>query len=63
MTPIGKITSGGFGPTVQNAISMGYVQTDFATVGTKIFADIRGKRMEARITTLPFINLNFKRSN
>jgi len=42
---------------------MGYVQTDFATVGTKIFADIRGKRMEARITTLPFINLNFKRSN
>ena len=63
MTPIGRITSGGFGPTVQKAISMGYIQTDYASVGTKIFADIRGKRMEASITTLPFTNLNFKRSN
>ena len=63
MTPIGRITSGGFGPTVQKAISMGYIETDYASVGTKIFADIRGKRMEASITTLPFTNLNFKRSN
>jgi len=61
--PIGRVTSGGFGPTVEKAISMGYLETSYTKVNTKIFAEIRGKRMEAVVTSLPFTKLNFKRSN
>jgi len=61
--PIGKVTSGGFGPIVERAISMGYLDTRYTKVNTKIFAEIRGKRMEAVVTSLPFTKLNFKRSN
>lgn len=61
--PIGKITSGGFGPSVQKPISMGYLNTKYAKINTKIFAEIRGKRLEAVVTSLPFTKLNFKRSN
>ena len=61
--PIGKITSGGFGPSVQKPISMGYLNTKNAKINTKIFAEIRGKRLEAVVTSLPFTKLNFKRSN
>ena len=61
--PIGKVTSGGFGPIVERAISMGYLDTSYTKVNTKIFAEIRGKRMEAVVTSLPFTKLNFKRSN
>jgi aminomethyltransferase len=60
-TSIGVITSGGFGPTVQHAISMGYINTEFSEVGTTVFAEIRGKRMEATIIALPFTPPNFKR--
>ncbi len=60
-TQIGAITSGGFGPSVQAPISMGYVGTEHATTGTTIFADIRGKRLPATVTKLPFITPNYKR--
>ncbi len=55
------LTTGGFGPTVQHAISMGYINTEFSEVGTTVFAEIRGKRMEATIIALPFTPPNFKR--
>lgn len=60
-TAIGSITSGGFGPTVQHPISMGYVKTEYAKADTPVFAEIRGKRMPATITALPFTPANFKR--
>ena len=60
MTPIGRITSGGFGPTVQKDISMCYIKTDSASVGTKIFATILSTRMAESITTLPLNNFTFK---
>jgi aminomethyltransferase len=59
--PIGTITSGGFGPTVGHPVSMGYVTTEFSVVDTTIYAEIRGKRMAARVCTLPFTPANFKR--
>ena len=60
-TSIGVITSGGYGPTVQHAISMGYINTEFSKIGSTVFAEIRGKRMEATVTALPFTPSNFKR--
>ncbi|HKS60709.1 MAG TPA: glycine cleavage system aminomethyltransferase GcvT [Xanthobacteraceae bacterium] len=53
--PIGKVTSGGFGPSVNGPISMGYVAKEFAAVGTKVQLIVRDKPMPAEIVTLPFV--------
>ncbi len=60
-TPIGEVTSGGFGPTVQGPMSMGYVAAENAALGSTIYAELRGKRMPALITKMPFTPANFKR--
>ena len=52
--PIGKITSGGFGPTVNGPIAMGYVTTANAKPGTKVQLVVRGKPLPAEIVTMPF---------
>ena len=59
--PIGRITSGGFGPTVGGPIAMGYVPTDHAEEGTVLFAELRGKRLPVAVAALPFVPANFKR--
>ena len=59
--PVGSITSGAFGPTVQAPVSMGYVPIDLSTPGTIISAELRGKRAAVEVTTLPFTPANFKR--
>ncbi len=58
---IGEITSGGFGPTVQAPVAMGYVSIDLAKTGTDIFAEVRGKRLPATVAAMPFTPANFKR--
>ncbi len=59
--PIGTITSGGFGPTVNGPVAMGYVAAEFAADGTQIFGELRGKRAPVTVTPLPFVAANFKR--
>ncbi len=51
---VGFITSGTFGPTLQKAISMGYIDKKHAAVGTEVSIDIRGKSAAAKIVELPF---------
>ncbi len=58
---IGKITSGGFGPTVGGPVAMGYVPVDLAKPDTKVFGELRGKRLPLSVTKLPFVAANFKR--
>ena len=58
---IGKITSGGFGPTVGGPVAMGYVTRDHATIGTTIYGELRGKRLPLSVTKMPFTPANFKR--
>ena len=58
---IGAITSGGFGPTVNGPIAMGYVESAFATVGTKVQLIVRDKALPATIVKLPFVPNRFKR--
>ncbi len=53
--PIGSVTSGGFGSSAGHPVSMGYVSSDLATVGTSVFAEVRGKRVPATIAKLPFV--------
>jgi aminomethyltransferase len=53
-TPIGKVTSGGFGPTVGGPIAMGYVDAAHATAGTATQLLVRGKPLAATVVKLPF---------
>ena len=56
---IGKITSGTFGPSVEYPISMGYVDSNYSSINTKIFLEIRGKKIAANICKLPFYKKNY----
>ncbi len=51
---IGLVTSGGFGPSVNGPIAMGYVARAHAAVGTPINLIVRGKPLSAHVVTLPF---------
>ena len=51
---IGSVTSGTFSPTLQKPIAMAYVPPEWAKIGTDLEIDIRGKRVAAQITSLPF---------
>lgn len=58
---IGAVTSGGFGPTLNAPVAMGYVPTPFANVGMKIFAEVRGRRLPLNIVRTPFVANTYKR--
>ena len=58
---IGTITSGGFGPTVNGPVAMGYVETSFSKAGTVVQLVVRDKPIPAQIVTLPFVPHNYKR--
>ena len=59
--PIGAVTSGGFGPSANAPVAMGYVPSNLAATGTKIYADVRGKRLEMAVAPLPFVPSTYKR--
>jgi len=52
--PIGRITSGGFGPTVGGPVAMGYVNSAHAKTGTAVGLMVRGKKIPASIVKMPF---------
>ena len=60
-TPIGIVTSGGFGPSADAFVAMGYVDTATAHARPTIYADVRGKRAALRITDLPFVAHRYRR--
>ena len=59
--PVGRVTSGGFGPSLDAPVAMGYIDAAFATAGTKIELMVRGKARPAEIASLPFIPARYKR--
>lgn len=59
--PIGKVTSGAFGPSIQKSISMGYVLKEYTDLETTIYGDVRGKLLAARVTSIPFKKSNYKK--
>ena len=58
---VGKITSGGFGPSVNGPVAMGYVAREFATPGTKLHLVVRGKPLPAQVVPMPFAPHRYKR--
>jgi aminomethyltransferase len=59
--PIGKVTSGGFGPSLNAPVAMGYVPSSFAGVGTTVFAEVRGQRLPLKVAATPFVPNTYKR--
>ena len=58
---IGVVTSGGFGPSVNAPVAMGYVTSTGDVAGGTIYADLRGTRVPLRLSALPFISTTYKR--
>jgi aminomethyltransferase len=53
-TPIGRVTSGSFGPTVERSIGLGYLPPEHAEPGQRITVEIRGRAVPGSVTRLPF---------
>ena len=52
---VGGVTSGGYGPSVEGPVAMGYVEAAFSKPGTDLLAEIRGKEIPCRTEELPFV--------
>lgn len=59
--PIGKVTSGGFGPSLNAPVAMGYVPTALSALDTKLFAEVRGQRLPLTVAAMPFVKNTYKR--
>jgi aminomethyltransferase len=56
---IGLITSGTFGPSVNAPVAMGYINSKFAEIGTKIQLEVRGKKYGGKVSELPFFKKSY----
>ncbi len=60
-TEIGEVTSGGFGPSAEGPVAMGYVPVASSDVGTVVYAEVRGKYLPVTVAALPFVAPTYKR--
>ncbi len=58
---IGVVTSGGFGPSLNAPVAMGYVPAALAKPGTEVFAEVRGQRLPLKVAATPFVPNTYKR--
>ena len=58
---IGEVTSGLLGPSINQPVAMGYVGAEFASIGTKLHAMVRGKPVLMQVTAMPFVANNYFR--
>jgi aminomethyltransferase len=56
---IGVVTSGTFGPSINASVAMGYVNSSYSEIGTKIKLEVRGKKHEAKVAALPFYKKSY----
>jgi aminomethyltransferase len=58
---IGHVTSGGFGPSLNAPVAMGYVPASNCAIGTRLFGEVRGQRVAMEIAPMPFVVQTYKR--
>jgi aminomethyltransferase len=58
---IGAVTSGGFGPSINAPVAMGYLPSPRAASGGLVFAELRGQRLPLRVAPMPFVPNTYKR--
>jgi aminomethyltransferase len=54
-TPIGEVTSGLLGPSIDKPVAMGYVKPEFSAMGTRVNAIVRGKPVPMEVSAMPFV--------
>jgi aminomethyltransferase len=57
---VGRVTSGGFAPTLKRPIAMGYVTPAEAVVGTELVTTVRAQRIAMRVAPLPFVRHRYR---
>lgn len=60
---IGHVTSGGYAPSLGRPIAMGLVAAPYACVGQELHLDVRGKKLAATISAMPFVPHQYHRGN
>ena len=58
---VGRVTSGGFSPSLELPIGMGYVAVALAQPGSALTLEQRGKLFRATVTAMPFVPHRYKR--
>ncbi len=61
-TESGTVTSGGFGPSLERPVAMGYVAADRAAPGTELEIELRGRTVAAEVAAMPFVPNNYRRA-
>jgi aminomethyltransferase len=61
-TPVGRITSGGFGPTLDAPVAMGYVAIERAAPETRLLGRLRGKLQPVTVAKMPLVATGYKRA-
>lgn len=59
---VGRTTSGGFAPTLQRPVAMGYVATSHSAIGTQLDILVRGKPLAATVVAMPFVPHRYRRA-
>ena len=62
-TLVGKVTSGGFSPTLQRPIAMAYVGAEYSAEGTSLEIEVRNKRLPAKVSPMPFVPHRYYRGS
>ncbi len=60
---IGRVTSGGFSPTLGYPIAMAYINADHAADGTRLQIEVRSKRLDALVAPMPFVPHRYYRGD
>ena len=61
--PVGRVTSGGFSPSLGHPIAMAYLDAELCAPGTRLDIDVRGKRLAATVVPLPFVAHRYHRNS
>ena len=59
--PIGEVTSGLLGPSINQPVAMAYVQAEYAAAGTRLNAMVRGKAVPMQVSAMPFLPTRYFR--
>ena len=58
---IGVVTSGTYGPSAECPVAMGYVATPYSELETKVFAEVRGRKLPMTVSRMPFVEQRYYR--
>jgi len=58
---LGRVTSGGFGPSVGQPVAMGYVSIEASEIGTTVYAEVRRKQLPMTVSKMPFVTPGYHR--